>query len=87
MRCVFVGCLCNTCLFKSTPVMSLLYVPWTTPSGFSMGTTLNRNLRRSAAATALSLVKKSSMPCIIQEALLSPGCTRALKMMPEVRFE
>ena len=139
MRCVFVGCLCNTCLFKSTPVMSLLYVPCATPSGFSMGTSLNTNLchvshsvtchtanaaaccsregggggllplRRRSRAVVLEPNKKSIKPLlmqsvtragngrmrhspsrvthplatsyrIIQEALGSPGCTRAVMM-------
>jgi hypothetical protein len=48
-----------------------------------MGTTLNRKRRRSATATALSLVRKSRIPCIIHDALLSPGCTRALSKKSE----
>ena len=48
-----------------------------TPSGLSMGTTRKSSSRRSASASAEVPVRKSRMPCIMNDALLSPGCTRA----------
>eukprot|EP00964_Phaeocystis_antarctica_P028315 scaffold15967_cov55-Phaeocystis_antarctica.AAC.3 len=48
-----------------------------TPSGLSMGTTRKSSWRRSASASAEGPVRKSRMPCIMNDALLSPGWTRA----------
>ena len=50
-----------------------------TPSGFSIGTSLNTNASRSARATGESAVKKRITPRIINDAFDSPGCTRALR--------
>lgn len=51
-------------LFRSTPSTPHLWFPFTTPSGFSIGTTLNTNWFLSCSATGLALVKKSSTPFI-----------------------
>ena len=51
-----------------------------------MGTILNTYCSLSAAAAVLSAVRKSRIPCMIQEALLSPGCTLAVKMTPTRLF-
>jgi hypothetical protein len=48
-----------------------------TPSGLSMGTMRKSRRQRSAAASRVSEVMKSRIPCIIHEAFDSPGCTRA----------
>ena len=41
---------------------------------------------RSSSASGVSLVKKSKIPSMIQEALVSPGWTRALKMTIGLSF-
>jgi hypothetical protein len=46
---------------------------------FNIGTILKTNLSRRYPACGESPVKKSIAPSIINEALLSPGCTRADK--------
>ena len=56
------------------------------PSGFNIGTILNTYCSLNAAAALLSAVKKSKIPCIIQEELLSPGCTLAVKTTPTRAF-
>ena len=56
------------------------------PSGFSMGTILKTYCSLNAAAAMLSAVRKSKIPCIIQEELLSPGCTLAVKTTPTRAF-
>ena len=52
------------------------------PSGLSIGTILKTYCSLSAIAAGLSAVRQSRMPCMIQEALLSPGCTRAVNTTP-----
>ena len=46
------------------------------PSGFSMGMILKTKLSLSSFASREGPVTKSITPFIIQEALVSPGCTR-----------
>jgi len=48
-----------------------------TPSGFNIGTILNTKLSLSKFASGSELTKKSIIPFIIHELLLSPGCTLA----------
>lgn len=66
------------CRFKSRPVNELLVLPTMTPSGLSIGTSLNINLCRNFLATYESPVIKSIKPFIIHELGVSPGCTRAV---------
>ena len=53
-----------------------------TPSGLRMGTILKTKLSRKALASGVWLTRYSIAPFIIQEALLSPGCTLALRKTP-----
>jgi hypothetical protein len=46
-----------------------------TPSGFYIGTILNTKQSLSTWASGAWLTKKSMMPFIIHDALVSPGCT------------
>jgi hypothetical protein len=55
-------------------------LPRMTPSGLSMGTTYSRKFLRSSVAYWEGERRNSSMPCIIREALLSPGCTRPVSI-------
>jgi len=48
-----------------------------TPSGFSIGTILNTKQSLKTWASGASLTRKSIIPFIIHEELLSPGCTLA----------
>lgn len=53
--------------------------PFTTPSTLSIGTILKTNLDRKALAVSESPSRQPSVPSITQDALLSPGCTRAVR--------
>ena len=52
-----------------------------TPSGFSIGTILKTKVDLRNSAFASSLTRKSITPFMSQLALLSPGCTREVKIM------
>jgi hypothetical protein len=67
-------------LLRSTPAKLHLLLPLATPSGFSIGTILKTNRLRRSLASCVGPVKKSNMPRIIQDAGVSPGCTRALSI-------
>jgi hypothetical protein len=47
-----------------------------------MGTTLKTKWERRTRASSDAPVRNSSTPCMIHEALLSPGCTLADKTIP-----
>lgn len=68
--------------FRSYPLSEHRQLPFITPSGLRIGTILKTKWSRSALASAALLVRKSRTPFIIHEALLSPGCTLALRKMP-----
>lgn len=54
----------------------ILYLPWITPSGFSIGMILKINLFLSTCALGWLLVRWRRSPLITQLELDSPGCTR-----------
>ena len=68
--------------FRSTPANPHRYDPLITPSGFNIGTSLKTKLSRRSLASGDPPVRKSRIPFIICEALLSPGCTRAVITIP-----
>jgi hypothetical protein len=53
-------------------------LPLMTPSGLSIGNTRNSNAWRSCSASLAELVRNDTMPRMIHDAFVSPGCTRAL---------
>ena len=77
-------------LMVNKPVKPHRWQPLMTPSTFNIGMILNIKWVRSSSASGVSLVKKSKIPSMIHEALVSPGWTRALKTMiglsPKGRF-
>lgn len=52
-----------------------------TPSGLSIGTTLNTNESLKFFAPILLEIKKSKTPCITKLAPVYPGCTQAVRMI------
>ena len=52
-----------------------------TPSGLSIGTTLNTNESLKFFAPILLDIKKSKTPCITKLAPVYPGCTQAVRMI------
>ena len=64
---------------RSEPASEHLLLPSITPSGFSIGTILKTNRWRSSAASSCAETRNCKTPCMIQLALLSPGCTRAVR--------
>ena len=52
-----------------------------TPSGLSIGTTLNTNESLKFFAPTLFEIKKSKTPCITKLAPVYPGCTQAVRMI------
>lgn len=73
--------------FKSLPVRELRVLPTITPSGLSIGTSLNMNLCRKRFATVESPVMKSIRPFIIHDDGVSLGCTRADTTIDFLRYE
>lgn len=68
--------------FKSWPDKEQRQFPLMTPSGFRIGIILKTKLSLSALASGLLDMRQSITPFIIQDALLSPGCTLALIIIP-----
>lgn len=52
-----------------------------TPSGFNIGIILKTKLFLKYFAPSSSLTRYSKVPCMIKEALDSPGCTLEVKIM------